>query len=110
MLERVEVGRAEAGVGGDFDLVTDIGCYHGVPAGRRDAYAAGVAAVTRPGGDLYLAGIADPPASWRLVGARGLDAGDLRRRFGADFDLVEERKAGPVGRAGRFALYHLVRR
>jgi len=99
-----------AGVGGDFDLVTDIGCYHGVPAGRRDAYAAGVAAVTRPGGDLYLAGIADPPASWRLVGARGLDAGDLRRRFGADFDLVEERKAGPVGRAGRFALYHLVRR
>jgi SAM-dependent methyltransferase len=99
-----------AGVGGDFDLVTDIGCYHGVPADRRDAYAAGVAAVTRPGGDFYLAGISAPPAAWRLVGARGVDADDLRRRFGADFDLVDERKSGPVGRAGHFVLYHLVRK
>jgi SAM-dependent methyltransferase len=101
---------SEAGIGGDFDLVTDTGCYHGVPAHLRDAYAAGVAAVTRPSGDFYLAGVADPPVTWRLLGARGVDADDLRRRFGADFDLVEEHKAGPVGRAGRFVLYHLVRR
>ena len=105
-----DVTRLEAaGIDGDFDLVTDTGCYHGIPADRRDAYAAGIAAVTRPGGDLYLAGVSDPPAAWRLLGARGIDADDLRRRFGADFDLVEERKAGPVGRAGRFVLYHLVR-
>ncbi len=100
----------EAGVRGEFDLVVDIGCYHGIPAGRRDAYAAEVAAVTKPGADLYLAGVSDPPAAWRLLGARGINADDLRRRFGAYFDLVDERKAGAIGRAGPFVLYHLLRR
>jgi len=102
----------EAGVRGDFDLVVDIGCYHGIPAGRRDAYVAEVAAVTAPGADLYLAGVSNPPAAWRLLGARGINADDLRRRFGAYFDppLVDERKAGPIGRAGSFVLYHLLRR
>jgi SAM-dependent methyltransferase len=100
----------EAGVRGDFDLVVDIGCYHGIPAGRRDAYVAEVAAVTKPGADLYLAGVSNPPAAWRLLGARGINADDLRRRFGAYFDLVDERKAGPIGRAGSFVLYHLLRR
>jgi hypothetical protein len=100
----------QAGVSGDFDLVIDIGCYHAIPAGLRDAYAAEVGAVTRPGAELYLAGISKPPASWRLLGARGLSADDLRRRFGADFDLADERTVGPVGRAGNFVFYHLVRR
>jgi SAM-dependent methyltransferase len=100
----------EAGVSGHFDLVIDVGCYHAIPARRRDAYRTEVAAVTRPGGDLYLAGICDPPAAWRLLGAPGLRADDLRRRFGADFDLVDERITGPVGRAGNFVLYHLVRK
>jgi len=100
----------EAGVRGDFDLVVDIGCYHGIPAGRRDAYVAEVAALTEPGADLYLAGVSNPPAAWRLLGARGINADDLRRRFGAYFDLVDERKAGPIGRADSFVLYHLHRR
>jgi SAM-dependent methyltransferase len=99
-----------AGVGGQFDLVIDIGCYHAIPAGRRDAYRDEVAAVTRPGGDLYLAGVSDPPATWRLLGARGLGAGDLRRRFGPDFELAGEQTAGRIGRAGAFVLYHLVRK
>ena len=64
----------EAGVGGQFDLVIDIGCYHAIPASHRDAYRDEVAAVTRPGGDLYLAGVTDPPPTWRLLGARGLGA------------------------------------
>ena len=100
----------EAGVRGDFDLVIDIGCYHAIPARLRDSYAAEVAAVTRPGADLYLAGISDPPATWRLLGARGLSADDLRRHFGADFSLADEQPAGPVGRAGSLVLYHLVRK
>ena len=99
-----------AGITGSFDLVIDIGCYHAIPARRRDAYRTEVAAVTRPGGDLYLAGVADPPATWRLLGAPGLSAADLRRRFGGDFDLIDERTAGPVGRAGTFAVHHLVRK
>jgi len=100
----------QAGVASDFSLVIDIGCYHAIPAGRRDSYAAEVAAVTAPGADLYLAGVSDPPATWRLLGARGLTAAELRSRFGADFDLVDEQAAGPVGRAGRFVLYHLTRK
>ncbi len=100
----------EAGVRSKFDLVFDIGCYHGIPAGRRAAFVSEVAAVTKPGADLYLAGVSHPPAAWRLLGARGIDAGDLRQRFGADFDLVDERRAGPIGRAGSFVLYHLLRR
>jgi SAM-dependent methyltransferase len=100
----------EAGVGGQFDLVIDIGCYHAIPASHRDAYRDEVAAVTRPGGDLYLAGVTDPPATWRLLGARGLGAGDLRRRFGPDFELAGEQTAGRIGRAGTFVFYHLVRK
>ena len=88
----------------------DIGCYHAIPARLRDAYAAEVAAVARPGADFYLAGIADPPATWRLLGAQGVSAAELRRRFGADFDLADERTAGPAGRVPHFVLYHLVRK
>jgi hypothetical protein len=66
--------------------------------------------VTRPGGDLYLAGVTDPPATWRLLGARGLGGADLRRRFGPDFELIGEQTAGRIGRAGTFVLYHLVRK
>jgi len=67
-------------------------------------------ATTRPGGDLYLAGVTNPPATWRLLGARGLSARDLRRRFGPDFELADQQTAGQIGRAGTFVFYHLVRR
>ena len=99
----------QAGVGGQFDLVIDIGCYHAIPASRRDASRDEVAAATRPGGDLYLAGVTTPPATWRLLGARGLSARDLHR-FGPDFELADQQTAGQIGRAGTFVFYHLVRR
>jgi SAM-dependent methyltransferase len=103
------------GVEGPFDLVLDVGCYHGVPTGARRGYAAEVAAVTRPGADLLIAGISDPPASWRILGARGVDAADLRRHFGDRFDLDGAGLVGadPPGRGGgpsHFAQFHLVRR
>ena len=87
----------------------DIGCYHGIAADRRDAYVAEVASVARPGADLYLAGIPDPPASWRLLGAQGVSATELRRRFGGAFDLAEEQAASGMGRMSHSVLYHLVR-
>jgi SAM-dependent methyltransferase len=99
-----------AGVGGPFDLIMDTGCYHGIAAGLRDAYAAEVAAVAAPGADFYVAGISDPPTTWRLLGARGVSADDLRRHFGNDFDLADEQRTGARGRMAHFVLYHLVRR
>ena len=100
----------EAGVSGPFDVIVDIGCYHGIPAGRRRAYVAEAAAVARPGCDFYLAGVADPPGSWRLLGARGVTGTELERRFGGHFNLVEERAVGVMGRRSDFVLYHLVRK
>jgi SAM-dependent methyltransferase len=109
----------EDGITGSFDLVIDIGCYHAVPANLRDAYRTEVAAVTRTGGDLYVAGISDPPPTWRLLGAgAGVSAGELTQRFGTDFDLVDQRQVAPparpprrlIGRAVPLVLYHLVRK
>ncbi len=95
----------EAGVQGQFDLLLDVGCYHAIPAGRRDTYAAGAAAAARPGADFYLAGIGDPPASWRLLGAGGVTGADIRSRFGASFGLAGQQELG-----SRFVAYHLVRK
>jgi len=41
-------------VPGPFDLVLDIGCFHGIEPSRRDAYASGVADRTRPGAALFV--------------------------------------------------------
>ncbi len=69
-----------------------------------------MAAVARPGADFDLTGIADPPAPWRLLGAQGVSAAELRGRLGADFDLADERTVGAAGRVSHFVLYHLVRK
>jgi len=95
---------ADAGVQGPFDLLLDIGCYHTIAASRRDAYVAGAAAAARPGADFYLAGIADPPRLWRLLGARGIGADEIKSRFGPYFSLVGQQRKG-----GRLVVYHLVR-
>jgi SAM-dependent methyltransferase len=100
---------AEAGVEGPFDLLIDIGCYHAIPARRRDAYAEGVAAVAAPGADLYLAGIARPPVTWRLLGATGLNTTELLHRFGDAFTLADQHTTEGAGRLGTFTLHHLIR-
>jgi SAM-dependent methyltransferase len=94
-----------AGVEGPFDLLLDIGCYHAIPENRRDAYAAEVAAVAGPGADFYLAGISDPPATWRLLGAGGVTRDELRARFGGSFEIADVKQNG-----SHFAVYHLVRK
>ena len=95
---------ADAGVRGPFDLLLDIGCYHTIPASRRDAYVAGAAGAARPGADFYLAGLADPPRLWRLLGAHGIDADEIKSRFGPYFSV-----AGQQRRGARLVAYHLVR-
>lgn len=85
-----------------FDLLFDLGCYHGVPEGRRDAYAAGVSRLAAPGALLLLYGFA--PGQWgRGPMAIGVTAAELRRRFGA-WELVEERRGEGRFDAGWFTL------
>ncbi len=100
----------EAGITGPFDLIIDIGCFHAIPQGLRDKYVAEVAAVARPGADFYLAGISDPPVTWRLLGARGVSSIEIQRRFGGDFDMAEERTVDLMGRGSHFVLFHLMRK
>jgi SAM-dependent methyltransferase len=68
----------ELGVGGGHGLVLDLGCFHGVPAGRRDAYAAGVTPAAAPGATFLLFGFA--PGAMR-IGPLGVTADELRRRL-----------------------------
>jgi SAM-dependent methyltransferase len=73
------------GVDGPFDLVLDIGCYHGIPTGRRDAYAREVARVARPGGRLLMFAF----GPWlRWPGSRRTREPEIRRRFGGAFDVT----------------------
>ena len=95
---------ADAGVRGPFDLLLDIGCYHTIPASRRDAYVAGAAGAARPGADFYLAGLADPPRLWRLLGAHGISTDEIKSRFGRYFAVAGQQRKG-----ARLVAYHLVR-
>jgi hypothetical protein len=96
-------GRPERALGleGPFDLVLDIGCFHGIGRARRDAYVAGVAARTRPGAALFLYAF-----SMRGVIPVGVSPSEIAHRFAPAFE--------PVGRIlGReppgSAYYRLVR-
>lgn len=45
---------ADLGVTGPYDLFFDLSCYTGIPAHRRDAYAAGVTAAAAPGARMLM--------------------------------------------------------
>ncbi len=71
-------------VDGPFDLVLDMGCFHGLPAERRPAYASQAARVARPGATLLM--FAFTEARGRLPHTT---EAELRRRFDPGFELVE---------------------
>jgi SAM-dependent methyltransferase len=67
----------ELGIGGGYRLLFDLGCYHSIPADRRDGYADGVTAAAAPAAVLLLYGFA-PGA---LRGTQGVTADELRSRL-----------------------------
>jgi SAM-dependent methyltransferase len=95
-LVRGDVTRlGELDLGPGFDLLFDLGCYHGIAPERRDAYAAGATRLASPGALLLLYGFA--PGAWGRGPFRvGVTGPELRRRFGT-WELVEERRG-----TGRF--------
>lgn len=92
------------GVGGDYDLVLDFGCFHTLPADRRDAYVDSVSAAAASGATFLLFGFTRPP---RMAPMRaGLSTEEVRARFdGGRWELLDaERKfTQPLQVAGRRA-------
>lgn len=68
----------ESGVGADYDLLVDYGCYHTLPADRRDAYADGVSEAAARNATFLLLGFANP----RFPMQAGISADEVRERFG----------------------------
>ena len=84
---RGDVTRLDAlAVDGPFDLVLDIGCFHSIAPGRRDAYAHGVATRTTPGATLFVFAFARRPGLVPI----GVTPREMRDRFAPWF--------APVGR------------
>lgn len=65
---------AELNLGEGYNLIVDSGCYYGLPAGRRDAFATGVTRVAAPGALLLMAGFTKIPGT-----GIGISEDDLRR-------------------------------
>jgi SAM-dependent methyltransferase len=81
---------AEVGVHGPFDLMLDLGCFHSIPAGRRDAYVSEVARVARPGATLLMFAFAE-----KGRGTPSASEAEIRERFAGSFDVVEVRPGAP---------------
>jgi len=87
---------------GPFDLVLDIGCFHSIVRARRDAYAAGVSSLTRPGSTLFVFAFARRLSLIPL----GVTSGEMARRFAPWFEPVGRiRGTRPPG-----AAWYLLRR
>src|SRR5262245_56728195 len=71
-------------VAGPFDLVLDIGCFHSIAPGRRDAYARGVADRTAAGAVLFVFAFARRPG----IVPVGVTSREMRDRFAPWFEPV----------------------
>jgi SAM-dependent methyltransferase len=75
------------GVNGPFNLVIDIGCYHGVPAAQRGAYVDELARVTADG-SLFLLWAIDVEPHWWTPGVLRSSEREIRQRFAPRFALL----------------------
>ena len=91
-------------VDGPFDLLLDIGCFHGVPARRRGAYVRQVSRVAGPGARMMIFAFG-PIVRW--PGTTRTREPEIRRRFGEAFEL-ERVVPGPDPPGG--AWFYLRRR
>ncbi len=85
------------GITGCFDFVLDIGCFHGVPPTKRDHYVREVAAHTSAGATLLMFAFG---SSMRAPGRHPTRESEIRRRFGASFEVARiELGTHPLGAA-----------
>jgi SAM-dependent methyltransferase len=93
----------ELGAQGPYTLIYDIGCLHGIPQERRQAYAAEVTALAAPGA-VYLLYAFEPTATNTM----GLSPAEVDRLFGRAFTRVK-RVAGSDRGARSSAWYVFTR-
>jgi SAM-dependent methyltransferase len=75
---------AELQVDGPFDLILDIGCFHGLPVRRRETYVRQVARVARRGARMMIFAFG-PRLRW--PGSARTREPEISRRFGAVFEI-----------------------
>jgi SAM-dependent methyltransferase len=73
------------GIGKDYELLVDRGCFHGLGDTEREQYAEGVAAVAAPGARLVM--FAFQPRS-RGLGPRGITRDQVTQHLGRAWELV----------------------
>jgi SAM-dependent methyltransferase len=87
----------ELGIGTGYDLLFDLGCFHGLPEDGRDAYVGSINQVARPGATYLLFCFVRRDGRGLPVGPRGVAQGEVASRFGKDWELVEELAGHPMG-------------
>lgn len=102
-----DVSRLEAipALRGGYDLAIDIGCGHSLPPERQEAYAAGLAALLKPGAVFML--YIHFPAS---ADDYGWSAEDVYRLFLPQFELVWELRSDDTTTGAPSAWYRFARR
>lgn len=102
-----DVTRLESlGMREPFDLVLDLGCFHGLDDAGRARYAQQTARLTRPGSKFLLWGF--EPGAYHGMRGVGVTSDEIEHRFGGQFKLTRvEHGNGHLGRAA--AWYWLVR-
>jgi SAM-dependent methyltransferase len=98
---------SQLGVGIDYTLLLDLGCYHSLPERRRDAYVQGAAEVAAPGALFLLYGFhAGRARRGMRLGPPGIQPGEVAGRFGGRWELERQEE----GKDGISAWYRLRRR
>ena len=86
----------ELGIGTDYSLLLDLGCFHSIPDTGRAAYVHGVTALARTGATLLLFGFVRGDGRASRVGPRGLAPAEMAQRFAGGWDVQAETRGGPM--------------
>ena len=92
----------ELGVGVDYRLLLDLGCFHSIPDGGRGAYVRSATEVAQPGATMLLFSFVRRTKPSRVnrpggpLGPRGVAPGEVADRFASGWEIVSEEKGYPV--------------
>lgn len=86
----------ELGIGTDYSLLLDLGCFHSIPDASRDAYVRGVTALARAGATLLIFGFVRGDGRASRIGPQGLAPAEVAQRFAGGWDVDAEDRGGPM--------------